>query len=743
MLKNTRFEQLESADDRAKNLVTSKPPDSERLFGLAHLCFTEAEDIVNGEVNFDDLESATSDSDSDADAGAGADSDADADSGADLYADADADADADEAPRAEPAAKTLAAAKPQRAANATAQPPSPLFGDFRQTRLTRPRSICSSIRSSVRLSVMAMNATAPGNANSPLPENASDVLPELGGDELSLQGGDLQTKPHPPLLPPAYIPLIPSSPLQLQHSHILQSYSRCSQELDRLNTMTTSSSAAALQTLSVVRRLLETSTILKSKLTAVATEISVANAKSIVDFTPRQLAVNITLCDWELFNFITVQDLLVYTVSSGGGFVSLPRSFKSCMDFSIFISRLVSFTIASSLQSSKASVVQDGIALTVTHWLQTLTELLNLKNYQSVHAVLAGLTHPSISRILNILKLPKPLIFTLHTLLELLNPANSFQNYNTHISSKVVPPLIPLLGAFVDSLKKIPSLAPTENKMLMFANLQGVLEQWRGNSDTLVASQMAGRSTTQSFPPPATPSQQTTPYADEKQERNVSILHYILSRMWVSEAVLWELSHKIVPAVDTARPESASQSVGKDTAVVHGTTMPTSTLSKSTGGLNFLSKIKQGMSKKGSMTNLMSLSETSLNRQERDEESGRSKTSLFRSHSTVLELVTTSITESICTGRDPNDHVYQDFLVSFAGDGQSDAGVGLDVPDFIGNHEPPVAGSEGTTTSLGITSTKPAVATAVPAPVGVTSSSSKGDIDALRLRLDQLKKSNK
>ncbi|KND03838.1 uncharacterized protein SPPG_01294 [Spizellomyces punctatus DAOM BR117] len=49
-------ETTENGDRKFKNVATTLPDDAERLFGLAHLCFTEAEDIMFGTVSVDDLE---------------------------------------------------------------------------------------------------------------------------------------------------------------------------------------------------------------------------------------------------------------------------------------------------------------------------------------------------------------------------------------------------------------------------------------------------------------------------------------------------------------------------------------------------------------------------------------------------------------------------------------------------------------------------------------------------------------
>ncbi|KAJ3158463.1 hypothetical protein HK101_001316 [Irineochytrium annulatum] len=68
----TRRDGLAAEDGRTgaefRNLVSTKPPDSERLLGLAHLwftSFTEVEDIINGDVDLDDLDEEDDEDDED------------------------------------------------------------------------------------------------------------------------------------------------------------------------------------------------------------------------------------------------------------------------------------------------------------------------------------------------------------------------------------------------------------------------------------------------------------------------------------------------------------------------------------------------------------------------------------------------------------------------------------------------------------------------------------------------------
>ncbi|KAJ3225460.1 hypothetical protein HDU81_007928 [Chytriomyces hyalinus] len=581
LLKDTRFDDTPTpASARCKNSVMLKPADSDRLFGLAHLCFTEAEDIANGDINFDDLDEPSDDSGSSSD-----------DSSASLDMQKtqtlrDAKDVKSTNDSTEPVLEKSSPRSSSRHSNASSisNPASfSQFSDFRQTRLTRPRSIRNSVKNSVRLSILALGPQ-------------TDVLQEKGEhpETLTIQTEGFENPVLSADLRPAdlglvlkgsleqrdvaessqvsidlYVPLIPTSPLQHQHTHMLQSYSRCVQDLERLNTSTTISNAQALQTLTLVRRLMETTTLLKNKIALVSTEIADASTKHVLDFSPRQLAVNITLCDWDMFSsLISLKDLLQFTTKSMPGTPILPRSFRACMDLSIFISRLVMKTILSpstttrgpsssiKTHSKRASVGSFGatgmgasnsnnltgataaslsgshqhVAKVLSHWIQTLPILLSLRNYQSLHAVWKALSHPCIKRLHSawalVNKKTRALLVQVDALFESSNgaPSSQFSVYRAQVAH-ASSPLIPLLGLLVDDLKANGQDAGT------FAQLQGCFENWRSVSNRGTDNVRSGGG-----------SGGNRAYAEEMKEQSPQVLHWILSRGWVQENVLWDMS---------------------------------------------------------------------------------------------------------------------------------------------------------------------------------------------------------
>ncbi|KAJ3409779.1 hypothetical protein CcCBS67573_g00796 [Chytriomyces confervae] len=599
LINDTRFDETPTpASPRCKNSVVLKPADSDRLFGLAHLCFTEAEDIANGDINFDDLDDPSDDSGESSD---------DSTASLDLQ-----NAQPNQTSRDQPAKSTNESSEPviensypissRRHSNASSisNPASfSPFSDFRQTRLSRPRSIRNSVKNSVRLSILALGHQS--DAFQEKDEHAETLTAETEGFENPALSADLRPADLGLVVKgsleqrdfaessqvsiDSYVPLIPTSPLQHQHTHMLQSYSRCVQDLERLNTSTTISNAQALQTLTLVRRLMETTTLLKNKITSVSTEIAEASTKHVLDFSPRQLAVNITLCDWDMFSsLISLKDLLQFTTKSVSGTSILPRSFRACMDLSIFISRLVMTSIltpsttshgqssAIKTHSKRASVGSFGATTTVasnsnshaangaslsashqhaakviSHWIQTLPILHSLRNYQSLHAVWKALSHPCIKRLHSawalVNKKTRALLVQVDALFESSNgpPSLQFSAYRAQVAH-AMSPLIPLLGLFVDDLKANGQDAGS------FAQLQGCLENWRSVSNRGTAGTSVVKSFLQSGGESDTVRSGggggggNRAYADEAKEQSPQVLHWILSRGWVQESVLWDMS---------------------------------------------------------------------------------------------------------------------------------------------------------------------------------------------------------
>ncbi|KAI8844489.1 hypothetical protein BJ741DRAFT_588582 [Chytriomyces cf. hyalinus JEL632] len=607
LLNDTRFDDTSTPGSaRCKNSVVLKPADSDRLFGLAHLCFTEAEDIANGDINFDDLDDPSDDSGESSD---------DSSASLDLQNAQPNQTSRDQHAKdfkstndsSEPVIEKASPLSSRRHSNASSfsNPTSfTPFSDFRQTRLSRPRSIRNSVKNSVRLSILALGHQSDAfqekgeHAETLTAETDAFENPALSADlrpadlglvvKGSLEQRDFAETSQVSI--DSYVPLIPTSPLQHQHTHMLQSYSRCVQDLERLNTSTTISNAQALQTLTLVRRLMETTTLLKNKIALVSTEIAEASTKHVLDFSPRQLAVNMTLCDWDMFSsLISLKDLLQFTTKSASGTSILPRSFRACMDLSIFISRLVMKTIltpsttshgqSSSIKthSKRASVGSFGATATgvsnssspagtaaslsashqhaakvLSHWIQTLPILHSLRNYQSLHAVWKALSHPCIKRLHSawalVNKKTRALLVQVDALFESSNgaAASQFSVYRAQVAH-AMSPLIPLLGLFVDDLKANGQDAGS------FAQLQGCLENWRSVSNRGTAGTSVVKSFLQSVGESDTArsgggrGSGSRAYPDETKEQSPQVLHWILSRGWVQESVLWDNSLDLEP----------------------------------------------------------------------------------------------------------------------------------------------------------------------------------------------------
>ena len=104
-----------------------------------------------------------------------------------------------------------------------------------------------------------------------------------------------------------YLPLIPASPLTCQQQQLYDQYTQTNNHLRVLqdaqmarSRTPSAASAQASEALSQIRRGMESSTVLKDRLTAMAAQVTAANGKNLFSFAPKQLALQLTAFDWEV-----------------------------------------------------------------------------------------------------------------------------------------------------------------------------------------------------------------------------------------------------------------------------------------------------------------------------------------------------------------------------------------------------------------------------------------------------------
>ncbi|KAJ3158462.1 hypothetical protein HK101_001315, partial [Irineochytrium annulatum] len=195
---------------------------------------------------------------------------------------------------------------------------------------------------------------------------------------------------YPPLEIDSYVPIPPLSPLAQLHARLTGDYNRTTAELKVLNSSQhqQQSQQTAIATLSHVRRLLETAQLLKSKLATLSAQLSASAMKTVLDFQPATLAVNLTFIDWDAFR-VSSDDLAAFADNPAA---PTPASLRSALDWSLQLSRLVQSSV---LQPSTPQLRGKAIG----QWCAVIEVLAGHRNFQSMDAVLHGLTNPAVTRL--------------------------------------------------------------------------------------------------------------------------------------------------------------------------------------------------------------------------------------------------------------------------------------------------------------------------------------------------------
>ncbi|KAJ3046074.1 hypothetical protein HDV00_003824 [Rhizophlyctis rosea] len=317
-------------------------------------------------------------------------------------------------------------------------------------------------------------------------DSASDRVPSVTSPTPTF----LQSLHNP--MQDTYLPLIPASPLICSQQ---QSYDQYTQTTNQLRTLQenqmarartpSAASAQASEALSQIRRGMETSTVLKDRLAAIGAQITAVNGKTLFSFTCKQVAVQLTAFDWEMFGFITLQDFMQFASTP-----SQPaHSIKSSLDFGYYVRRLVQITIVTPEDLNLRARIMN-------YWIDTAAALFRLHNFQSLAAVVSGLVSPPIARLTKSWHLvPKKVRAVLDDFVEMLGDAEGFRRYRLQIERSGRPAMPWLIVLLADAL--------TQSG---FANARAQLEWFKGCD-----------------------------FREVTQEKNPNAAHWLVSQPWMSE----------------------------------------------------------------------------------------------------------------------------------------------------------------------------------------------------------------
>ncbi|KAI8848229.1 hypothetical protein BC829DRAFT_443905 [Chytridium lagenaria] len=456
-----------------KNHVVVKPADAERLFGLAHLCFTEVEDIVNGDVSTEDLEDDEEDDDEDV---------------------KDDTEDENEIRRLLDLMKPLGVqtvpldSHPYSTVASSPSPPPPP-PKFRTKKLFLQWNQWSQhqVRNSVRMSLLALGLDNPtfkpseelrksdsrdGSriSESPNFQNRISILAATSNTPLipprSSSSTSIASKSSKPIsdIIDQYRPLIPPSPLSTLHSRLTSDYNTSVNELRLLNSRETINAKDAQSTLST----------------------------TILDFSPRSIAVNLTLLDWNLLQGVSEQDVSEVVKKD-----TTPLGVRCVLDLSLFVSRLVVATVL------REMLVQTRGKI-LSHWMDVLEELMGLYDFQSMDAILHGLgVVAGLER--SWVGVGRRSRGKLEDARDLLGSKDGYRWYRLALA-RAVSPVVPCLRVLVEDV--------------VLGRMEvGVLEMYKSAGET--------------------------GYAVEAKERNDVVLHWMLTQKWMTAGDVEKLSNDI------------------------------------------------------------------------------------------------------------------------------------------------------------------------------------------------------
>ncbi|KAJ3279503.1 hypothetical protein HK104_001418 [Borealophlyctis nickersoniae] len=256
--------------------------------------------------------------------------------------------------------------------------------------------------------------------------------------------------------------------------------------------------AQAAGMLSQIRRSVENTNVLKERLANMATQISGAASKRLFDFSSKDMAVQLTVFDWEMYSFVTIQDLIQYATNP-----SQPSHIvKSCMDFSHYLRRLV--------QSTIITLEDPGVRCrAISHWIDIAQSLFRLHNFQSLSAVIDGLSSPPIARLTRSWSmLPKKTKGVYDDFLSMMSEKENWKWYRTQVDRCGLPAV---------------------------PRLEVLLADVRGGGGFA-----AGRATFDYF--------KASDYSVDLKDRNPVVGHWVVGQVWMTEDQVEEMSEVREPS---------------------------------------------------------------------------------------------------------------------------------------------------------------------------------------------------
>ncbi|KAG1055574.1 hypothetical protein G6F46_001908 [Rhizopus delemar] len=288
--------------------------------------------------------------------------------------------------------------------------------------------------------------------------------------------------------------------------------------------------------------------------------LQVFNVLSILQFHPIITAYQLTLIDSAIFRNITPTALQNHTAKSP------ETSIVTSTDFFNYLTRLIEHSILIKLEATDRSQH-------LNYWIKVASRCHELKNYQTLKAVISALGTPPIQRLKQSWSfVPKKSMNLLEEMTELMSEASNYEKYRQTVlqNIKLLDPMVPFLGTFIHDMTYLGALHNRDNDprmtelLMLFTDMQKGPDypyELRANHAKEVASYNRPK-----FSIRAATSGRKNSHDEELTKMSIDlqqclVTQYLLTRPWVNEKTVDELCALREPARPNGVPLTSSVSL--------------------------------------------------------------------------------------------------------------------------------------------------------------------------------------
>jgi hypothetical protein len=183
--------------------------------------------------------------------------------------------------------------------------------------------------------------------------------------------------------------------------------------------------------------------------------VSAAMVQSILQFPPNLVAYQLTLIDSAIFRAIHTDALLEHSPKSPH------RNVVASTDFFNYLTRFIEHCILLPQEASAR-------AQHVNHWIKTASKCLELRNFQTLKAIVSSLGTPPIQRLKRTWSfVPKKSLTRLEMLNNMMSESCNYRRYRERLRSMlesdqkssdgpvIMKPIVPFLGTFIHDVTYI------------------------------------------------------------------------------------------------------------------------------------------------------------------------------------------------------------------------------------------------------------------------------------------------